>query len=192
MRRRSRWRLPTTRRASVSWAARTTSRTPGPAASTRSWSNSPSLATTADSSRSNRAGSTRLATIAADVDLRLGGEPIEQFDRLGDGHLLGRRDDDDSGTRRVLEDVEHPAGLLADHPDLDQVADHPGRGDLGDDVTGRLGVDDDEVVVALAHLVRELADAEDLLDARRGVGHEVERAGQRADPPDEREHARTT
>ena len=124
-------------------------------------------------------------------DPGLGGEPVEQLDRLDDGHLLGRRDDDDAGARRVLEDVEHPAGLVADHADLDQVADHPRGADLGDDVTARLGVDDDEVVVALANLVGELADAEDLLDAGRRVGDEVERAGQRADAPDER-HARRT
>ena len=50
------------------------------------------------------------------------------------------------------------SGLVADEPDLDQVADHLRRADLGDDVTGRLGVDHDEVVVALAHLVAQLAD----------------------------------
>ena len=88
---------------------------------------------------------------------------------------------------RVLEDVEHPPRLVAHHADLDQVADHPRGADLGDDVPARLGVDDDEVVVALAHLVGELADGEDLLDARRRVGDEVERAGERADAPDERD-----
>ena len=50
---------------------------------------------------------------------------------------------------------------------------------------GGRGVDHDEVVVALAHLVAELADGEDLLHPRRGVGHEVERAGQRTEPGDE-------
>ena len=50
------------------------------------------------------------------------------------------------------------ARLVADHPDLDELADHPGRGDLGDDVAAGLGVDDDEVVVALADLVGQLAD----------------------------------
>jgi hypothetical protein len=54
-------------------------------------------------------------------------------------------------------------------------------------VPGRLGVDDDEVVVPLADLVGELADGEDLLHARRGVGDEVERPRQRADPADERQ-----
>ena len=48
---------------------------------------------------------------------------------------------------RVAEDVEHPVGLVADEPDLDQIADHLRRTDLGDDVAGRLGVDHDEVVV---------------------------------------------
>ena len=63
---------------------------------------------------------------------------------------------------------------------------HSGRADLGDDVAGRLGVDDHQVVVALAHLVGELADAEDLLHAGGGVGDEVEGAGERPDAPDER------
>ena len=40
--------------------------------------------------------------------------------------------------------------LVAHHADLHQLADHPRRADLGDDVAARLGVDDDEVVVALA------------------------------------------
>ena len=78
-------------------------------------------------------------------------------------------------------------GLVADEPDLDQVADHLRGTDLGDDVTGRLGVDHDEVVRALAHLVAQLADAEDLLDPRRRVGDEVERAGERADASEQRD-----
>ena len=48
-------------------------------------------------------------------------------------------------------------------------------------MSGRLGIDDDEVVVALAHLVAQLADGENLLDAGRRIGDEVERAGERAD-----------
>ena len=119
-------------------------------------------------------------------DAGLAVEPAEQVDRLGDRHLLGRRDDDEPGARRVLEDLGHPRRLLADHADLDELADDPRGGDLGDDVPAGLGVDDDEVVVPLAHLVGELADGEDLLDARRGVGDEVERPGERADAPDER------
>ena len=72
-------------------------------------------------------------------------------------------------------------------PDLHQLADHLRGTDLGDDVTARLGVDDDEVVRALAHLVAQLADGEDLLHAGRRVGDEVERAGQRADASDQRD-----
>ena len=128
-----------------------------------------------------------MATIADGVDAGVAVEAGEQVDRLGDGHLLGRRDDDEPGARRVLEDLGHPRRLLADHADLHELADHPRRADLGDDVAARLGVDDDEVVVPLAHLVGELADGEDLLDARRGVGDEVERAGERADATDERD-----
>jgi hypothetical protein len=49
------------------------------------------------------------------------------------------------------------------------------------------GVDHDEVVVVLLDLVAELADGQDLLHARRGVGDEVERPGQRADLGQQRE-----
>ena len=99
-----------------------------------------------------------------DAGLRL--EPGDQFERLGDRHLLRCGDDGDTGHSRVVEDVEHPVGLVADDADLDQVTDHLRRADLGDDVPGRLGVDDDQVVVALSHLVAQLADRQDLLDAR--------------------------
>ena len=89
------------------------------------------------------------------------------------------------GDRRVVEEVEHPLRLVADEPDLDEIADHPRRTDLADDVTARLGVDDDEVVVLLADLVAELADGQDLLDPGRRVGDEVERRRQRADPAEQ-------
>ena len=99
-----------------------------------------------------------------------------------DRHLLGGRHDHHAGLRRVGEDVEHPLGLVAHHAHLHQLVDGLRRGELADDVAAGDGVDDDEVVVALAHLPRELADGEDLLHARRGVGDEVEGAGERADP----------
>ena len=81
-----------------------------------------------------------------------------EIDGLGDRHLLRRRDDDHAGRRRVVEDVEHPLGLVAHEADLDEFADHLRGADLADDVAARLGIDDHEVVVALAHLVAQLAD----------------------------------
>ena len=82
---------------------------------------------------------------------------------------------------RVGEDVEHPVGLAADQPHLDEVVDGLGRGQLADDVATGRGVDHHEVVVRLAHLLAELAHGEDLTDPRRRGRHEVERLGQRAD-----------
>ena len=76
---------------------------------------------------------------------------------------------------------------VADEPDLDQIVDRLRRGQQPDDVTGRRRVDHHQVVVALAHLVAELADGEDLADTRGGGGHEVERLGQRPDPADHRD-----
>ena len=72
-------------------------------------------------------------------------------------------------------------------PDLHQLLDRLRRRQLAGDVAGGRRVDDHEVVAALAHLPQELADGEDLLHPRRRVGHEVERAGQRAEPGDERD-----
>ena len=70
-----------------------------------------------------------------------------------------------------------------------------GRGvELADHVTGRGGVDDDEIPVGaagerLAELPADLADGEDLLHARRGGGDEVEGARERADAPEHRDLA---
>ena len=114
-------------------------------------------------------------------------EPIEQVQRLGHRHLLGRGDDHDAGPHGVLEDVSHPLRLLSHHAQLHQLADDTRGADLGDDVTTRLRVDDDEVVVLLSHLVCQLADGKDLFDAGRRVGDEVERARQRTDAPDQRQ-----
>ncbi len=133
------------------------------------------------SRRLNIAGSTRLAITADGMGAGFGAQPCQQLDRLGDGHLLGRGDDGDARTGRVVEDVEHPLGLVANQPDLDEVGDHPRRTDLADDVPARLGVDDDQVVVAFADFPAELADTEDLLDAGRCIGDEVERRRERSD-----------
>ena len=63
---------------------------------------------------------------------------------------------------------------------LHEVVDGLGSGQLPDDVARRGGVDDDHVVMAFPHLVSQLADGEDLLDARRGRGDEIEHAGHRS------------
>ena len=91
----------------------------------------------------------------------------------------------------VGEDLGHPARLVADQADLHEVVDRPGGRRAGPTMwpDGR-GVDDHEVVVALPDLVADLADGEDLLHAGRGVGHEVERPGQRAEPGHQRAGAR--
>ena len=115
-----------------------------------------------------------------DVGLRL--DAARQLDRLVDRHLLRRGHDHHAGRGRVGQDVDHPARLLAHQADLHQLVDGLRRGQLADDVAGRRGVDHDQVVVALAHLPPQLADGEDLLHAGRGRGHELEDAGQRADP----------
>ena len=83
-------------------------------------------------------------------------------------HLLRRGHDDHAGLGRVPEDVEHPAGLVPDQSDLHELVDGVGRRELPDDVAAGGGVDDDEVVVRLAHLPGQLADGEDLLHAGGG------------------------
>ena len=112
-----------------------------------------------------------------------GAEPVQQLERLDDRELLGRRHDDHarsgSGSARIS---VIQLRLVAHQAHLHEVVDRPRRRQLAGDVAGGRGVDDHQVVVALPDLVADLADGEDLLDARRGVGHEVERAGQRAEP----------
>ena len=81
-----------------------------------------------------------------EVDDGLGRQPLGQLERLVDRHLLRRRDDHHAGLRRVAEDVEHPAGLVAHQPDLHQLLDGLRRRELAGDVTGGDGVDDHEVV----------------------------------------------
>ena len=88
---------------------------------------------------------------------------------------------------RIGEDVEHPVGLAADQAHLDQIVDGLGRRQLADDVPAGRRIDHDQVVVALSHLVAELAHGQDLPHARCGRGHEVERLGQRPDAPHHRD-----
>ena len=121
------------------------------------------------------------------VHHRLRPQPAHQLLGLGDRHLLGRRDHDRAGASGVAQDVEHPAGLGADEPHVDQVGDARRRGQVADDVAGGGRVDDDEVEVRLADLPGQLADREDLLHARRGVGDEVEGLRQGAEAGDERQ-----
>ena len=107
------------------------------------------------------------------------------------GISSGVGDDVERGERGIGEQLDHPVGLVADRPDVHELLDRVGGVELGDHVTGRGGVDDDEVPVGaalerLAHLPADLADGEDLLHARRGVGDEVEHARERAEPPEHR------
>ncbi len=118
-------------------------------------------------------------------DGRLGLDAGGELDGLVDRHLLGRADRDEPGGRRVREDVEHPVGLGADEPDLHQVVDGLGRGQLAHDVPRSGRVDHHQVVGAFAHLVAELADGEDLAHPGSGGGDEVEGLGQRTDAADD-------
>ncbi len=119
--------------------------------------------------------------------LRLGLEPIDELEGLGDGHLFGGGHDDGAGDDRIGEQIQHPPGLVADPTHLDQIVDRLGSRQLADHVTGGGGVDHDQVVVALTHLPGDLAHREDLLDPGGGRGHEVERLRQRPDASEQRD-----
>ena len=121
-----------------------------------------------------------------DVDSALRLQPTGELDRLDDWHLLARRHQHRARYLRVFEDLSHPPRLVAHRPDLDELTDGGRRTELRDHVTRRRGVDDDQVVVTLAHLPAELADREDLAHAGRRAGDEVERARQRADAGEQR------
>ena len=107
------------------------------------------------------------------------------------GISSGVVDDVEGGDRRVGQEVAHPAGLRLDRPDRDELLDGLGGAELGHDVAGGGGVDDDEVpggpaLDGLPDLPADLPDGEDLLHPGRGGGHEVEHLGQRPDPPRDR------
>ena len=84
-------------------------------------------------------------------------DPRRELEGLVHRHLLGRGHRHQARLLRVGEDLEHPVGLAPDQADLDQVVDGLGGRQLADDVPAGRRVDDDQVVVALAHLVAELA-----------------------------------
>ena len=114
--------------------------------------------------------------------------PGDELDGLVDRHLLGCGDDVEGGERRAGEDVHHPLRLAPDRTRLHELADGAGGVELGEHVAGGRGVDDHEVPVGpaldrLADLPADLADGEDLLHSRRGIGHEVEHVGDRPDAP---------
>ncbi len=121
-----------------------------------------------------------------DLDVGLLCDALGELERLDDRHLLGRRDDDRARGAGVTEDVEHPAGLVADQADLDELVDGLGRGQLTDHVPAGDRVHDHQVVVALPHLVAELADRQDLAHAGRRAGDEVEGARQGTDAREQR------
>ena len=171
------------------WAASSTATTPRPArsASTASAFDDRSRSNTSSSPRPNSSGSTRLTTTAArSTPVSSSRRPASSMVSVT-GISSGVVTMSTPGAGGVLEDVEHPLRLVVDHPDVHEVVDGLGAGQLAGDVAGRRGVDDHEVVVALPHLVGHLADGEDLLHARRGVGHEVERAGQRTEAAQQRD-----
>ncbi len=108
--------------------------------------------------------------------------PLLQLEGLVHRHLLGRAHGDQSGLAGIREDVEHPVGLAADQPDLDQIIDGLRSRQLADDVAAGRGVHHHQVVMGFPYFPAELADGEDLAHPRRRRRHEVERLGQRPDP----------
>src|SRR5690606_42039873 len=85
---------------------------------------------------------------------------------------------DMSAGGRVGDEGDRAVRLVADQPDLHWVVERDRGRELAGDVTRGGGVDVHQVEVPLAYLVGELADGEDLLHARRGVGDGVEGAGE--------------
>ncbi len=75
----------------------------------------------------------------AERHVDLGVQPRDELDRLGHGHLLGRRDDVDGGDVGIREQLGQPAGLIAQWTDVDELLDRVGGSELGDDVAGCRG-----------------------------------------------------
>ena len=88
---------------------------------------------------------------------------------------------------RVAEQLEHLVGLGAHRPAAHGVEQPGGRREERDGVAGGRAVDDDDVPLAAALELLDLAEHDDVVDARRGRGHDVDHAGRRqplGDPPE--------
>ena len=188
-RRRVRWAARVRRRVTASWAPSRIGRTDVPSASLSraSFSSSDEPLEHLLLAAAEQLGQHAVHDDGGEVDDRLVAQSFGELERLVDRHLLRRRHDHHAGLLGVAEDVDHPARLVAHHAHLHELLDRLRRRELTGDVAGGHRVDDDEVVAALAHLPQELPDREDLLHAGRGVGHEVEGAGQRAEASHQRD-----
>ena len=101
----------------------------------------------------------------ADADLVLERERgLDQFVHRG---LLGQRDQDDLATLVVLEQLEDVAGLAVDRSDLHGVEQPTGRPQEGDGVSGGGRVEDEHVGGGGPLELLDLAEHEDVADARR-------------------------
>ncbi len=124
-------------------------------------------------------------------DRQFGAQPSDELDGFRHRHLFGRRDDVDRRYRGILEHLAEPLRLRAHGTDVHELTDPGRRAELGDDVSGRGRVDDDEVDVGAAldrlpHLPTDLADRQDLLHAGCCTRNEVERFGEGSDAAEHR------
>ena len=104
-------------------------------------------------------------------------EAVGGLDQLVDRCLLGDGDQHHPTPARVAEELEHVLGLGVDRPDLDRVGQTARRAEERDRVAGRGGVEEDQVLVPAALELLDLAQHEDVPDARHRGGHDVEQTG---------------
>ena len=133
---------------------------------------------TSSSARPNSSGSTRFTTMAARSTLvdsgRRPASSIVSATGISSGVVTIR-----AGHGRRRRGSPASTGSARGPCPPARAPGWPGGPPAGPGCARGHGVDHDEVVVVLPHLVAELADGEDLLDARRRRRHEVEAAGER-------------
>ena len=102
------------------------------------------------------------------------------LDHLVDRRRLGQRDEHDLAAVGVGEQLEHVVGLGVDRPAAHGVEQPGGRRRNVIGVPGGRAVDDDEVALAAALELLDLAEHDDVVDARGRGGDDVDDAGRRS------------
>ena len=102
---------------------------------------------------------------------------FDGLEQLVDRRRLGHRHQHDLAAGVVGEHRDHLVGLGAHRPAAHGVAQPGGRGEERDGVPGRRAVDDDQVPLARPLELLDLAEHDEVVDARRGRADHVDHAG---------------
>ena len=155
-------------------------------------SGSRSASNVASSACVNSSGSTRFTMTVPSGTVHLGPQRVDELDRLRDRHLLGRRDDVHRGDRGIGEQLARATGSGCARDRRRRARGSPSGAPnwatmwpvaAASTTTRSMS---ERPFDRFPNLPADLADGEDLLHARRRVGDEVERLGERTDPAEHR------